>query len=133
MIFHHFGNHPPDGMNAAKIRHMHIHDRGWDDAGYQGVIMPDGEFQIGRPVDQAGAHTWGFNRGSIGIMFVAGLKPGAEFTKPTRAQLSTARMIIEEQKKYYPGLEICGHRDLRPTLCPGFDIKHWYKTDEVRA
>lgn len=132
LIFHHFGTQPPEGMNTAKIRVMHI-NKGWSDIGYHGVIMPDGEFQLGRDIDKMGAHTRGSNKGSIGIMFMAGLKRGHEFTKPTQAQLITARLIIEEQKRHYQGLEIFGHRDRAATLCPGFDIRHWYETNEVRA
>ena len=132
LIFHHFGEQPPEGMNAARIRTMHINDRGWDDIGYHGVIMPDGELQAGRPIDEAGAHTFSFNRGSIGIMFVAGLNH-QEYTHPTREQLKTARRLVEECREYYGDIEVCGHRDLRPTLCPGFDIKHWLKTNRVMA
>ena len=133
LVFHHFGKQPPKGMNAAKIRRMHIEDRGWDDIGYHGVIMPDGELQGGRPVDEAGAHTFGFNRGSLGIMFVAGLQREG-YTIPTRAQLETARLLIAECRDYYGNdIDICGHRDLRPTLCPGFDIKHWLETDRIKA
>lgn len=104
----------------------------FNDIGYHGLIMPDGELQIGRDIDKMGAHAQGSNRGSIGIMFVAGLAAGAEFTKPNKAQLETALGIIEEQKRYYPGLELLGHRDTKATLCPGFDIHHWYETGEVR-
>lgn len=131
IIFHHFGEQPPPGMNVPKIRRMHIDDRKWDDIGYHGIIMPDGEFSIGRDVNTTGAHTFKHNRGSIGIMFMAGLgRDGV--TRPNKKQLATAHKIIEEQKRYYNRLEVLGHRDLRPTLCPGFDIKHWYQTNEVR-
>ena len=136
LIFHHFGAHPPEGMNVPKIRDMHMKDRGWDDIGYHGVIMPDGEFSIGRDIQSVGAHTFGSNRQSIGIMFMAGIRPGHDFTKPNTQQLATARLIANEQIRYYGhGLEILGHRDAskRPTLCPGFDVPHWYETNEVRA
>jgi len=132
LIFHHYGESAPAGIDVPHIRHMHIKDREWDDIGYQGIILPDGRFSLGRDVDVAGAHTWGFNRGSIGIMFVAG-SPVGGVTRPTKAQLKTARAIIREQLGYYKNLDILGHRDLRPTHCPGFDVRHWVKTDEVRG
>ncbi len=132
LIFHHFGTTPPKGTNAATIRRMHL-ERGFSDIGYHGVIMPDGEFQLGRDIDKMGAHAKGANKGSIGIMFVAGLGKWQKFTKPTKAQLATARRIIEEQKAYYPDIELLGHRDTKATLCPGFDIHHWYATGKVRA
>lgn len=132
LIFHHFGASIPADMTAAKIRYMHINGRKWDDIGYQGVIMPDGLFCNGRDVDVAGAHTWSFNNQSIGIMFLAASDVGG-LTRPTDAQLATARKIINEQKSYYGNdLSVVGHRDLRPTHCPGFDVSHWYKTNEIR-
>lgn len=130
LIFHHFGESVPDGVDVPAIRAMHINDREWDDIGYQGVIMPDGSLSLGRDVDQAGAHTWGFNKGSIGIMFVAG-SPEGGVTKPNDKQLATARAIIDEQLSYYGKLEVLGHRDLRATHCPGFDVKRWRETGIV--
>jgi len=95
--------------------------------------MPDGEFQIGRNIDRMGAHAKGSNRGSIGIMFVAGIRRGHDYTTPTGSQLITARLIIEEQRRYYPDITLFGHRDVAATFCPGFDIYHWYQTNEVRG
>lgn len=133
LIFHHFGEIPPKGMNVPKIRQMHIVNNGWDDIGYHAVIMPDGSFSIGRPIDEAGAHTWSFNSGSIGIMFMAGIDRSLGYTKPTKEQLNTARAFIKECRKYYGNnLDICGHKDLRPTECPGFDVKYWVKTGKIR-
>lgn len=132
VIFHHFGAYVPEGMDVPTIRHMHINQREWDDIGYQGVIMPDGAFSLGRDVDVAGAHTWGFNTGSIGIMFMAGSDIG-EVTRPTAAQLKTARALVNEQKAYYGDIEVLGHRDLRPTHCPGFDVPYWSRTGRIRG
>ena len=131
LIFHHFGGTPPEGTNVRSIRTLHL-QRGFNDIGYHAIIMPDGELQIGRDIDKMGAHAQGSNRGSIGIMFVAGMGPGQEHTTPTRAQLATARGVIEECKRNYPGIELLGHRDTKATLCPGFDIHHWYETNEIR-
>lgn len=132
LIFHHFGENPPEGMNVPKIREMHVKGRGWTDIGYHAIIIPDGELSLGRDVDTSGAHTFKHNRGSIGIMFMAGLDRDG-ITRPNKAQLKTAMKLIEEQKRYYPKLEILGHKDLRPTQCPGFNIKHWYATGEIIA
>ena len=132
LIFHHFGPTPPPKTNVASIRQIHI-DRGWADIGYHGIIMPDGEFQIGRDIDRMGAHAKGSNQGSIGIMFVAGIRRGHDYTTPSRYQLTSARLITEEQRRYFPDVVLLGHRDVAATLCPGFDIHHWYQTNEVRA
>ena len=131
LIFHHFGASAPKGYGVPEIRHMHIEGRKWDDIGYHGAIFDEG-FQTGRSVHDAGAHTWGFNRASIGILFFAG-SPEGGLTIPSQEQQKIAWEIIEEQRGYYgDGLEIVGHRDLRPTHCPGFDVPHWVRTNEIR-
>jgi len=133
LIFHHFGATLPRGIDVPHIRAMHINGREWDDIGYQGIIMETGRFSIGRDVDTAGAHTWGFNRGSLGILFMAA-SPVGGITRPNKNQLTTARALIREQVGYYgKSLEVLGHRNLRPTHCPGFDVPHWYKTGRIRA
>lgn len=132
IIFHHYGEHVPPGVDVPLIRHMHITERGWDDIGYHGIILPDGRFSIGRDIQKTGAHTWGFNTGSIGIMFVAGSSVN-EITKPDREQLKTARNIIREQIEYYGELQVVGHRDLSDSHCPGFDVNYWYRTGKISA
>ena len=132
LIFHHFGASAPAGIGVPEIRHMHIDGRKWDDIGYHGVIFDYG-FQSARSIHNAGAHTWGFNRGSIGILFYAG-SPVGGVTRPSDRQLQIAKEVIAEQHRYYgAGLEVLGHRDLRPTHCPGFDVPHWVKTDQIRG
>lgn len=134
LIFHHFGASVPEGMDVSQIRYMHMSPkpigRGWDDIGYHGLIMPDGLFCLGRDVDKAGAHTWSFNTGSIGIMFVAA-SPVGGVTRPSKAQLDTAMRIIAEQDEYYDDYEVLGHNNLRPTHCPGFDVPHWVVTGQI--
>lgn len=132
LIFHHFGESAPKGMTPSKVRHMHIVGRRWDDTGYHGIIMPDGLFCVARDIDKAGAHTWGFNKGSIGILIMAG-SPEGGVTIPTDAQVETMKKVIAEQDEYYDSCDILGHRDLRPTHCPGFDVLHWISTGEFRG
>lgn len=50
-------------------------ERGWEDIGYHFVITngnsgPDGEIQIGRPLEKIGAHAKGRNHNSVGICLV---------------------------------------------------------------
>jgi len=54
---------------AKTIKKWHM-DKGWSDIGYHIVIQPDGEVELGRPLNVIGAHTRGFNRDSIGICMV---------------------------------------------------------------
>ena len=137
-IVHHFGGVPPEGTNVESIRVMHTTPkanggRGWADIGYHGLIHPDGSFEVGRDVDIDGAHAFGSNRNSLGIMLVAGLAEGDTHTRPTPAQLATLIKLIAEQRAHFPEMEIMGHRDTKATLCPGFDVRHWLITGKVQA
>ncbi|MDP2909895.1 MAG: N-acetylmuramoyl-L-alanine amidase [bacterium] len=65
--------------NVEIFRRVHKKDNGWEDIGYHYVITngkggksggPDGEVQIGRPIEKIGAHAKGRNHNSVGICLV---------------------------------------------------------------
>lgn len=71
-------------LGAREIKHLHTapmteaidwsgyktHGRGWSDIGYHFVVRRDGTLEKGRPLEQRGAHVKGWNRKSIGIVWV---------------------------------------------------------------
>jgi len=121
-------------VTPADIHQWHVIENGWSAPGYHGLIQRDGTFIPLRPTKREGAHTRGHNTGSLGIVMAGGISdahsPEANFT---RAQLRTLKKVIAEIEADYPGVEILGHRDVAPTACPSFDVKHWHETNEVRA
>lgn len=65
---------------------------GFFDIGYNFLIGGDGNTYEGRGWDFQGAHTRGFNKGSIGIAFIGSFDT---FTPP-EDQLDAAKKLIEE-------------------------------------
>lgn len=63
----------------------------WDDIGYNFLIGGDGNVYEGRGFDKVGAHTFGYNRKSIGIAFVGC------FMKmlPSKIRIDLCKLLIE--------------------------------------
>ena len=68
----------PEGQDftVQQIRQWHTTPKpkgnGWSDIGYHFVIYRDGSVHKGRPLEQIGAHTLGYNANSIGICYIGG-------------------------------------------------------------
>jgi N-acetylmuramoyl-L-alanine amidase len=58
------GKMVPVDVNMIRVWHK---TKGWNDIGYNFVIMPDGSCQDGRPLNSAGAHCRAGNRNTIGV------------------------------------------------------------------
>lgn len=139
-------------LDAASVKYLAIHcsatspaadigleeidrwhrNRGFLKIGYHYVIRRDGTLEFGRPLDEVGAHTEGFNSESIGICLVGGVdssklqKPEDNFTDDQKESL---RMLLLGLKKLFPNAVVQGHRDFPNVAkaCPSFDVKSWAK------
>lgn len=122
------------------IHDIHVNQKKWRDIGYQYIIyntfpkpdmirVPgnDGLIVQGRPIDanstlnskEVGAHTYGFNRESIGICLI-GVK---EFTD---AQFYSLMAIYNYWKRIIPGIEMNGHYEFCNTkTCPNFNVPNF--------
>lgn len=110
--------------------------KGWRGIGYNYVIRLDGMIEAGRDVDEIPAHVVGYNKSSIGIVYVGGVSSpnpseGGGGPKDTRTQRQKESLIylLKELKKLYPNAQILGHRDFAGVnkACPCFDAKNEYK------
>lgn len=121
----------PEGrdVKTETIRGWHIKQNKWKDIGYNYVIELDGSIHQGRAVDEAGAHTYGYNSVSVGICYVGGMDKAMKNPKDTRtdAQKDSLVKLIRLMKKKYPNAVVCGHRDFSNKACPSFDAKNEYK------
>jgi N-acetylmuramoyl-L-alanine amidase len=100
---------------------------GWQDIGYHYVIYRDGTIHEGRPVEQIGAHCYGYNAHSIGVCYIGGI--AADKTpKDTRteAQKTALRKFVKELCAKYPGATVHGHNEFAKKACPCFDVKKEY-------
>lgn len=133
IIVHCSYTRPSQDIGAAEIRKWHTDPKpagnGWSDIGYQWVIRRDGTREKGRPEGRAGAHTKGFNTGSIGICLVGGMhetdkRPDFNFT---RVQMASLEELVDEILERHPGVRsITGHRDHDNRACPTFDVGAYF-------
>ena len=127
--------------NVASITAMHK-ARGFSTIGYHYLIGLNGEDWQGRkPISSVGAHVANFNKRTIGVAYVGGLRTVDAKPLDTRTPAQAKTMIsrCKALVAKYPGVVILGHRDLSPDLdkdgkiepneymkqCPCFDAGPW--------
>lgn len=118
IVIHHTGNPTDDDLSSVQINKSH-QASGWTCIGYHYVIRKDGHIEIGRPHWTVGAHAYGENSHTIGIMVCGNF----DIAEPTPAQIESLSMLVANICFDY-GLpasssRIVGHRDLMATACPG--------------
>lgn len=121
-------------IGAAEIDHWH-RERGFLRIGYHYVIRRNGSLEIGRKIDEVGAHAKPWNDRSVGICLVGGIAGGDKqdrsFANPennfTDAQWNRLRSTLDKLRTIYPGVQIIGHRDVPGVhkACPSFDVAQW--------
>lgn len=110
--------------------------RGWSDIGYGGLIFPDGEFLLGRPLDRIGAGAMGNNRGWLHICMVPVVtinRMGNPEDFYTPEALATMRDRIEHYSHRTPIERLAGHNETAAKLCPGFRVIDRDWTDRAVA
>lgn len=111
-------------VGVKEIREWHL-ARGFNDIGYHYVIRRDGTVETGRELEKPGAHAQGFNTRSIGICYAGGKGDnGQPEDNRTPEQKMAMRDLVERLKAQFPGVEVCGHRDLPGVrkACPCFSV-----------
>lgn len=129
-------------VDAAVIRDWHVNKNGWSDIGYHYVIRRDGVLELGRPIEQAGAHVKGFNYNSVGVCLAGGLdENGKAQDNFTIQQMDTLFYLVVTLTKLFPKADVKGHRDYSPDVnhdgqitpdewmkeCPCFDVNLWWQ------
>lgn len=124
LVIHHSAS--ARSTTFAAIKRWHTtpkpNGNGWSDIGYNFVILGSGKLKVGRPLPTTGAHAKGKNSTSIGVCVVGNnAKPGQEWNP---VQIETLTELKEACELLWPGIEVCGHRDVMApgyTECPGLD------------
>ena len=141
IVYHCTATKASQDIDVNDIRRMHLR-RGWSDIGYHLLIKRNGEIQFGREFDKIGAHVRGFNRNSIGVVYVGGVREDGRTPEDNRTeeQKKSLKVVYEFFKLMYPEAEHLGHRDLSPDLngdgeitrgewlkaCPCFSVKEFF-------
>jgi len=107
----------PYEKGPAEIQNLHMDKGGYSDIGYHFIIGPDGTLFQGRPLHVRGAHTQGFNTGTVGIVLLGNI----EIIEPTQEQLKVLESLVIFLKDRFGITHIAGHSDFNPdiTVCPG--------------
>lgn len=109
--------HCSDSLNGdvAEIRRWHLL-RGWKDVGYHFVIRRDGEVEVGRTLEEIGAHCEGHNSDSVGTCMVG----KADFAD---VQIKALKRLDAMLKLLFPGIALHGHKEFNPAkTCPNCDV-----------
>lgn len=122
----------PEGKDYTvdTIRKWHK-QKGYSDIGYHYVIYRDGSIMKGRPLEKIGAHTVGYNTGSIGICYIGGLAKDCKTPKDTRTkeQKESLLKLVHSLKEQFPNATIHGHNEFAAKACPSFNVQEWYKKE----
>jgi hypothetical protein len=110
----------PTDTSRADIQDLHL-TNGWAGVGYQKLVFANGVVENGRPEKMVGAHAYGANQHSLGIVLVG------DFSKvrPAHVQLEVAaQLTLDLIKKYKVPLErVRPHREVnKDTDCPGLQF-----------
>lgn len=126
IIIHCTATKPLAHINVNDVRRWH-QQRGFNDIGYHYLVLVDGTIEVGRPLNETGAHCKGHNAHSIGICYVGGLNDkGKPADTRTPAQRTALRNLLTTLKRQYPNAIIYGHRDFAAKACPCFDATAEY-------
>lgn len=102
------------------IQRLHLGPSRFADVGYHFIVDGLGQLYEGRPLNVRGAHTGGFNTGTVGVCLLGNF----EIVRPVKAQLETLRALARYLRQEYTISHLAGHRDFQPdaTVCPGDNL-----------
>ncbi len=115
-------------FNAKDIDGWHRR-QGWNEIGYNAVVLLDGTIEKGRDEAKTPSHAQGHNADSIAICYIGGTDAAGK-PKDTRTpeQKAALRKWLELKKSQYPAARIQGHHDYPGVTkaCPSFAAKAEY-------
>jgi len=117
-------------LDISIIDQWHKSQNGWRKVGYHYVIQPNGTFQIGRDINEQGAHVEGHNRENIGICLI-----GRNIYTPH--QFETLHHLLKELelKHGWPAWNLYCHNDFTDKkACPNMNSRRllaWYMTQRT--
>lgn len=99
------------------IQDWHINGKLWQNIGYHYVIEKDGKVTAGRPETYHGAHAYGYNQKSVGIVLAGNF----DSTLPTQAQEDALAGLLDEVATRWtiPNERIKPHRHVADKTCYG--------------
>lgn len=111
------------------IHRWHLANK-WIGCGYNIIIYRDGSIHEGRGLDNAGAHTSGYNSTSLGICYIGGVDANkkAKDTRTDAQKTALFEVVAEMLKKYNLSIDdVYGHYAFAAKACPSFDVAQFKK------
>lgn len=103
----------------AKIIRLWHKMRGFKDIGYHFIIREDGEIEVGRMMNEVGAHCKGHNMDSIGTCLIG--KGEADFTDMQKTSLKKLHKMLQDM---FPDIRAFEHRFFNVhKTCPNACVK----------
>jgi hypothetical protein len=131
ITIHHTDEHA--GMDGKSdldvVRMIERYHRGpekrWAAIGYHFLVGKDGKIYEGRPVKYQGAHC-GDNANNLGISVIG----DCHHNLPNPRQLKALKAFLDDQRERFnvPMSRVYGHRDIKPTICPGDRLYGWLQS-----
>jgi hypothetical protein len=123
LVVHHTAGTAPrtelgEQQEMRAIQRLHQRTNGWNDIGYNYVIMPSGRVYEGRGFDVRGAHTHMHNTGTIGVSFAGNY----DASRPTARSIAAYHALrLRLRVKGAKVVRVRGHRQMpdQSTACPG--------------
>ncbi|XP_077264682.1 peptidoglycan recognition protein S3 isoform X2 [Temnothorax americanus] len=106
-------------VNNIREYHMDVYE--WDDIGYSFLIGGDGNVYEGCGWTHEGAHTYGYNKKSVGIAFIGNF----EHKNASQIMLNAAHQLIncgKSQGTLRNDVRVLGARQVIQTVSPGKDL-----------
>lgn len=141
LVIHCSASKPSQDWGYADIRLIHVDQLGWDDVAYNKIIKRDGTVQRGRPDHKKSAAQAPWNLNTLAVCLIGGIDeedtPDDNFTA---AQFIALKAVVQDYRKAYDIVTICGHRDLPRTrhsdarvakACPCFHVLGWIYTEII--
>ncbi|KAJ2951996.1 hypothetical protein O0L34_g4258 [Tuta absoluta] len=120
-----------DATCAERVRNIqdyYMDQLNYTDIGYNFLVGSNGKVYEGKGWLHSGAHTYGYNRKSIGIAFIGNFNEAS----PTEASIEATKLLLQcgvdrgHMKRDY---NLVGHRQLIATQSPGrklyAEIRGW--------
>jgi len=101
IIIHQTGNK----KSIQEIIDLHVKKNHWSAIGYHFIISQTGKIYYSRELKYAGAHTYSYNKNSIGIALLGNYNK----IKPTEKQIISLKKLISKLKINHPIKRILGH------------------------
>lgn len=143
VVIHHSASRRTYSVPAITRDHL---SRGYSHIGYHHIIDGNAELHVGRPFHLRGAHSGPKGNAFTGLLIMGyngdtvekwgrpftdrgGRKRRKRITVPnpgwqwTDAQIARAEQYLDDYRDIFLGSRFIGHRDVKPTLCPGLSVQ----------